>query len=57
MKSGHYGDGLTRLPIPEGPESDPTPRDGVRRLTPRRPLCAYRKLRHGSSFTIGVEMQ
>jgi hypothetical protein len=41
----------------KGPESDPTPRDGVKRLTPRRPLYAYRKLRCGSSFTIGVEMQ
>ena len=50
MKSASRGDRLIRLPTSEGPESDPTSENGVKRLPRKRTLCAYRNLRHRSSF-------
>ena len=50
MKSASRGDRLIRLPTPEGSESDPASQNGVNRLPPKRTLCAYRNLRHRSSF-------
>ena len=50
MKSASRGDRLLRLPTSEGSESDPTPENGGQALAPKRTLCAYRNLRHRSSF-------